>query len=145
MIEIRNAAGADLNESFLECDVPDGGFEVFSLQGARLPVARQGKRWRIDWSADPLPPGGRRTLVVRVGDVRGLLAAIGGGVFEFSGPAAQPAELSLLQLRLPSSARVEEMEPKPVEVRRSLSRLVLTILSRYRLPQMVRELPHRGP
>jgi hypothetical protein len=142
LIEIRHVAGAARNESFFECDAPDGRISVFGLQGARFPAVRQGKRWRIDWSADPLPPGERRTLVVRVDNVRGLFAAVGRGAFEFSGPAARPAERSLLQLRLPSSVRVEEMEPKPVEVRRSLSRLVLTILSGYRLPQVVRELPH---
>ena len=142
LIELRNAAGADMIESFLAGDTADDRLDVFSLQGARFPVVRQGKQWRIDWSADPLPPGGRRTAVVRVGNVRGLLTAVGRGVFQFAGPAAQPAQLSLLQIRLPSSASVEEIEPKPVEVRRSFSRLVVTIASGYQLPHVVGEPPH---
>jgi hypothetical protein len=63
-------------------------------------------------------------------------------VFEFSGPAAPSAKFSLLQLRLPSSARVEEIVPEPIEVRRSLSRLVLTISSGYEPPGLVRPSPH---
>jgi hypothetical protein len=45
-------------------------------------------------------------------------------------------------LRLPSSARVEEIVPEPIEVRRSLSRLVLTISSGYEPPGLVRPSPH---
>ena len=144
LIEIRNAAGTDLNESFLECSVPDGGLDVFSLQGARLPVTARvsgggsigrlipcrrvdGAFWSFEWAT-----------------CGGCLPRSAGVNSSF--PARpRPAGVSLLQLRLPSSARVEAMEPKPVEVRRSLSRLVLTILASYQLPQVVRELPCQGP
>jgi ferric-dicitrate binding protein FerR (iron transport regulator) len=139
LFDVANATRANRNEILLECAAPDGDLEVFSLQGARFPAARKGKQWRIDCSADPLPPGGRQTLVVRVGNVPRLFAAVGRSVFEFSGPDARPAERALLQLRLPSSARVEEIVPQPVEVRQSLSRLVLTLSSAYRLPQLVHE------
>jgi hypothetical protein len=142
LIEIANGGGTDLTEGYLECDVPEGELDVFSLQGARFPVLREGEQWRVDWSADPLPPGGQRTLVVKVANVGGLFAAVGRGVFEFSGPAAPSAKFSLLQLRLPSSARVEEIVPEPIEVRRSLSRLVLTISSGYEPPGLVRPSPH---
>lgn len=141
LIETANAGGTALDEGRLECDAIDGDLDVFSLDGARFPVVREREQWRVDWSADPLPPGQHRTLVVRVCNVGGLFAPLGGGVFEFSGPASRPAELSLLQLRLPSSAHVEEIMPEPIEVRRSLSRFVLTLSSVCELPRVVRQVP----
>lgn len=142
LFEVANRAAAEVSEGLLECDAPESDLRVFSLQGAQFPVVREGKAWRVDWSADPLPPGAQRTVVVRVDNVPGLFAAVGAGVFEFSGSARRPAGLSLLQLRLPSSARVDEIVPEPFEVRRSLSRLVLTIRSDCQLPKLVREPAH---
>jgi ferric-dicitrate binding protein FerR (iron transport regulator) len=141
LVGATNPAQTPRNECFLECNVPDCQLEVFTSRGARLPATLEGEQWRIDCSADPLPPGGQRSLVIKIGNVPGLFAEVGAGVFEFAGPAVQPARLSLLQLRLPASARAEEILPKPIEVRRSLSRLVLTIASCYQLPQVVRQRP----
>jgi hypothetical protein len=142
VFKVAKHAGAALSEGLLECSAANSDLEVFSPQGARFPLVREAKGWRVDWSADPLPSGTQRTVVVRVGNVPGLFAALGRGAFDFFGRAAQPAALSLLQLRLPSSARLEEMVPEPLEVRRSLSRLLLTIPSAYQLPKLVRESAH---
>ena len=141
LVVMVNPTQTELTECFLECDWPDCALEVFTPEGARLPEAVEGNRWRIDTLAEPMPPREKRTLVVRIGNVPGLFAAGGPGAFEFHVPVAEPAQLSLVQLRLPGSAHVEETVPAPVEVRRSLSRLVLTLSSRSRLPQMVRQVP----
>jgi hypothetical protein len=139
LVEIDNSAQSESTECLLECDLPNCSLEFFSLSGARLAATGQDRRWRVDLSAEPLPPGGTRTLVAKVGNVPGLFAMCGPGVLGFDATASQPPRLSLLQLRLPASARVEQITPPPLENRCSLGRRVLTISSNCQLPKVVHQ------
>ena len=57
-------------------------------------------------------------------------------LMELSLSAADFDVLSLVQFRLPASARIEELRPPPIETRRSFSRLVITVAADYRLPDL---------
>ena len=78
-------------------------------------------------SSAPVSPGEETALIVKIPDVRGLFPEQGPGVHELSLSAADFDVLSLVQFRLPASARIEELRPPPMETRRSLSRLVITV------------------
>lgn len=125
---IANKTTQPLGRYSLSSRLPVARIEAFSLQGSKLPVTSVANTWRCDLSGDPLSPGEERTVIVKVSGLRGLFEAKGSGTFQFSRSPARSAVLSLLQFRLPGSANVESITPKPIETRRTLSRLVVTVV-----------------
>jgi hypothetical protein len=111
--------------------------EAFSLEGTAIPIVEQDGGRHLDLSSATLSPGGRVNVVVKLSDVDGLFQHKEAGAFEFDRPASSPATLSLLQLRLPASASIEEVSPKPIETRETLSRLVITIAADCQMPVLL--------
>ena len=67
--------------------------------------------------------------IIKISNVKGLFKDKGRGIFELTRIAAGQKVLSLLQFRLPSTADIKELSPKPVETRKTLSRLIITVPS----------------
>jgi FecR-like protein len=76
---------------------------------------------------DPVPPGGETRVIVKYSGQQGMFENAGAGTHEFNSPPGEAGKLSLVQFRLPASARVEELSPSPIETRKTLSRLSLTV------------------
>lgn len=137
IVSIENPTNGELNRYRLKCGLADAEIKVFTLEGASLSLGTQDGRWQVDLSYAPVPPGGRTELIVRVSDVRGLFESVRQGVFEFKRKRATSPLLSLFQFRLPHSALVERAEPRRIETRATLSRLVVTIAGDSLLPDLV--------
>jgi len=78
-------------------------------------------------------------VIVQTRNVRGLFDAKGRGMYEVDRAASSPASLSLVQFRLPGSARIDAVSPEPIETRRTLSRLVVTVPAEAGLSEVLRE------
>jgi ferric-dicitrate binding protein FerR (iron transport regulator) len=137
LLAIENKTTATLAQYPLGSRASASLTEAFSLEGASIPMGeKEGSRY-LDLSSVTLSPGGRIRVVAKLTDVPGLFQHQEAGVFEFDRPADSPASLSLLQLRLPASASIEEVSPKPVETRETLSRLVITVAADCRMPGLL--------
>jgi len=137
LVSIENPTDAELNQYELKCALGDPQIRAFTLEGASLRLCIKDGRRLIDLSCAPVPPGGRAELIARVSGVTGLFEAGRQGVFEFKRKRASSPSLSLFQFRLPHSAFVERAEPRPIETRATLSRLVVTIAGDSPLPDLV--------
>jgi len=136
VVSIENTTTDDLREHVLTHAPPGSEITAFTLKGASLPVSTEEERWRIDLSVAPVPPAQMRQVILRVTNVEGWFEPKDQGNFEFSRPESPSKAICLCQFRLPSSAVIEEASPKPIETRRTPSRLVVTIAatSQYETP-----------
>jgi ferric-dicitrate binding protein FerR (iron transport regulator) len=137
LLSIANDEKADLTRYALSPSAAVSGVEAFTLDGAVVAVTEQDGRRYLDLSPDPVPSGGHTSVIVRLSGVKGLFEDKGSGAFEFGRPPDAAAGLSLIQLRLPASASIDEISPKPIETREELSRRVFTIATGSQMPRLV--------
>lgn len=134
---VRNTSQTDLKRYTLPFGASASSIAAYTLDGAALPVVSRKDTWEIEMSLAPIPPGGQAAVIVRLADVPRVFQDQGSGTHEFALPAAGSGVLSLVQFRLPASSRIEQLEPAPIETRRTLSRLVITVAADYRLADVL--------
>jgi ferric-dicitrate binding protein FerR (iron transport regulator) len=127
VLVVPNTTEADLRSYTFSYGTTTAAVEAYSLDGARLPVVSAGDAWQVDMSMAPVPPGGEAALIVELSDVEGVFQDRGFGTHEFASPTNSSGKLSLVQFRLPASARIEQLSPEPIETRKTLSRLLITV------------------
>jgi len=137
ILPVRNPSETDLTSYAFSSAMTASVAEAYTLDGARLPVTCSDEGRAVDLSIAPVPPGAEAAVIVKLADVPGVFQDRGAGSYEASLPATGPGVLSLVQLRLPASARIEQLEPAPIETRQTLSRLVLTVAVDGRLADVV--------
>ena len=121
---IHNATNTELTRYELPLPSSTEVLGVYTLDGAKNDYARS------PWSAllsEPIPPSGETKVIVKYTGQRGMFENLGAGTHEFNSPPGEAGILSLVQFRLPSSAHIEELDPPPIETRKTLSRLSLTV------------------
>lgn len=133
---IQNKGAQTLRECVLRSQYALFGAQAFTLEGAPVPVAADGNELHFDLSGCSLKPGATANVILKLPGVTGLFTAKETGVFQFSCPTNSSAALSLIQFRLPGCARLEESLPAPIEIRRAMSRLIITLSSRCTLPNL---------
>ena len=124
---VENCGSELLRQYVLPRTRSAGSVQVFTLQGAALPVQPVEQGWRVDLSLCPVGQGEQTQLIVRMPDVQGLFRSAGSGSFTFDQPTGGTKAFSLVQVRLPAAASITEVIPKPLETRETLSRLIVTI------------------
>jgi ferric-dicitrate binding protein FerR (iron transport regulator) len=127
VVPVENRGGEPLRQYVLPCARSASSVQVFTLQGAALPVQLVEQSWRVDLSLCPVGSGEQAQLIVRIPDVQGLFRSAGSGNFTFDQPAGGTKAFSLVQVRLPAAANITDVLPKPLETRETLSRLIVTI------------------
>ncbi len=132
VVAVPNTTQDDLTSYRLPQAPLEAAVEAYTLDGAELPVMSEQGGWQVDLSIAHVPPGGESAVIVRVPDIEGVFQNQGTGTHEFDSPASESDELALVQFRLPASARIQELNPAPIETRRTLSRLLLTVAVRGR-------------
>ncbi|HUT91264.1 MAG TPA: FecR family protein [Thermoguttaceae bacterium] len=137
ILPVRNSSKTDRTSYTLPSGMSASVTEAYTLDGARLPVASSDDGRAIDMSIAPVPPGAEAALIVKLAGVPDVFQDRGSGAYELALPATGSGVLSLVQLRLPASARIEQLEPAPIETRQTLSRLVLTVAVDGRLADVV--------
>ena len=104
--------------------------EAFTEEGSPLGVILSGRTIAVPpmmgESVESVKNPGKRIIVKLVG-VQGLFARQDKGVVACDLAGDGSKSLSLLQLRLPEQARIETIQPEPVETRKSLSRQLITL------------------
>ncbi len=140
IVPIANETAQPLNRYSLECGLSASMIEAFSLEGTKLSVMPEGKSWGVDFSDSPLLPGEERSIIAKASGIEGIFQAKGAGTFQLHMPTANPPAtgLCLLQVWLPGSAEVEDVSPAPIETRRKLSRLLLTLVSDEQLSPIIK-------
>ncbi|MBN1346917.1 MAG: FecR domain-containing protein [Phycisphaerae bacterium] len=138
VMDIKNETQETLRCYDLQCGSKQSAVKVYTLEGASLPIQQNESRLQIDLSACPVAPEEAISLVVRMSDVTGVLEDRKSGIFEFNAPGGNEGVLSVFQFRLPAGADIEEVSPKPIEVRTELSRLVVTVAADSRPPTRIR-------
>jgi hypothetical protein len=137
ILPVPNTTKSDLASYTLPRGMSASVIEAHTLDGAMLPVASWGDARAIDLSMAPVPPGADAAVIVKLADVLGIFEDQGSGTYESSLPATGSGVLSLVQFRLPASARIEDLDPAPIESRQTLSRLVVTVAVDGRLADVV--------
>lgn len=138
ILPVLNTAKRDLTSYTLPSGMSASVREAYTLDGARLPVASSDDGRAIDMSIAPVPPGAEAAVIVKLASVPGVFQDRGSGAYELALSATGSGVLSLVQFRLPASARIEELQPAPIETRQTLSRLVLTVAVDGRLADVFR-------
>lgn len=108
--------------------------EAFTLDGARLPLEHQGDLWRCRWA--PETDGQCESIILKVEGIAGWFRPTGADGYTFTLPEDGAAALCLFQVRLREGLSVDEVVPGPLEQCESLSRRVITLAARCRLPQL---------
>jgi len=137
ILTLRNTAKTELASHTLPGGMSASVAAAYTLDGARLPVTCSDEGRAVDLSIAPVPPGAEGAVIVKLADVAGVFQDRGAGSYEAALPATGQGVLSLVQFRLPASARIERLEPAPMETRETLSRLVLTVAVDGRLADVV--------
>ncbi len=132
-VPIRNDTKAPLRSYSLSGEQALPEVRAFTAQGASIPAAIRGAECRIDLSLEPLRPGHATMLIVKMIGVEGIFQAKGRGVFELGSPGTPTRVLTLVQFRLPESARLEEVSPEPIETRKELLKLLVTVRAHSKL------------
>jgi ferric-dicitrate binding protein FerR (iron transport regulator) len=127
VLTVVNGTETDLRSYTLPQRMSAAAVELYGLEGARLPMESAGNASQVNMSMAPVPPGGDVGVIVKLSDVQGVFQNLGFGSHEFATPASNSDELSLVQFRLPASARIEQLRPEPIETRETLSRLLITV------------------
>jgi len=114
-VTITGEGAEPLRKATLAFRRPFSGAEAYTEAGDVLPVKYIGGGVEIDLSMAPVEPGKSMTLIVRIRGVSGLFEDDQApGVLRF-GKKAGGAVTSLVEFRLPRSARDITVVPSPVE------------------------------
>lgn len=111
--------------------------EAFTLEGSPLEVIHKDRAIEIHLPDSPGETAAVGQVILKLSGIKGIFTALGKGVFEFSYAKENPAAISLMQFRLPESARIEEISPEPVEKTKSISRQFLTVAAHVRQLKVV--------
>ncbi|MHC4574756.1 MAG: FecR domain-containing protein [Planctomycetota bacterium] len=110
--------------------------EAFTLDGVALDVHGKGNVLQID-PADALtrsPESGY--LILKIPNIKGLFQAEDKFAFQFDSTSSDASIVTLFQFRLPESAYIEEISPRPLETERKLNRLVVTVAANSQMPHV---------
>lgn len=117
--------------------VADSAINVvaYTLSGASLAVQRRDDGWWVELP-DAKEDEAAQRVVVKLAGVEGLFAKVNGQSFDFDVADDGTGTISLVQLWLPGTARFETATPAPIEIRRTLDRLAITVAARSRLQRL---------
>lgn len=111
--------------------------EAFSWAGSPLDVKVRGQQIEIQSAGGLSEPDQTGRIILKLSGVKGLFTGQGQGIFAFIRAVDDPSVLSLFQFLLPESARIEEIQPPPIEKTKSLSRQSLTLVTHVHPLEMV--------
>jgi len=135
---VGNPTDSSLTEHVLVPAQAQSLLAAFTSEGVPLATTRQGEGFQVDLSSYPVPPRQQRKLIVKATDVRGLFSGCGSGTFEAVLPAGKGGRLSLIQVALPASARVEDVFPPPNDTHQIQGRLAITIAADVEAPKVLK-------
>lgn len=113
------------------------GAEAYTLEGEPLGVSLAGDKLQVRLGGAGMEAKADGRLILKLSGVKGLFLPRGSGSFEAAAAGGEAPELSLYQFRLPDTARIDQIEPRPIETVRSLSRQAVTLALRAKGPELV--------
>jgi hypothetical protein len=112
------------------------GLKVYTLDGAEIPAYFEKTNLQIDLSDLQIEKTQLPYIVLMVPKVSGLFEANEKSII-FKGPVRSSESLSLIQFRLPESANLEHISPKPVEAAKHLNKLAVVIPCTFRMNELL--------
>ena len=117
--------------------VPVKEVAVYTMTGESLPASLDEQGTLIRLKADPVAVKVEERLILRLGGITELFSPKGKGAFELIRTDQNASVISLCQIWLPESANIEEIQPKPIETARSLSRQTFTLAVHALSPDLI--------
>jgi hypothetical protein len=135
IVPVQALKPAAPNQFSLRLKYPAFHAATYSLDGAEISSAGSGTDLHLDLSnaAGALASG---QLILKVTGIGGLLQTTGDDRYECSLPSSDTDLVSLIQLHLPESARIENAMPALVETTTERNKLIITVAASARLPQL---------
>lgn len=115
------------SRSSLRLEGIQNGVAAFSIEGAPLVTRLQGDALEVEIPHASTQTGPTGSVILSIASVSGIFQRAGEGAIGFERPPAASPLLSLFQFRLPGNAHIEEISPKPIEIREAFSRKVVTV------------------
>ena len=112
------------------------GLKVYTLDGVEIPAYFEKTNLQIDLSDLQIEKAQLPYIVLMVPKVSGLFEANEKSII-FKGPVRSSESLSLIQFRLPESANLEHISPKPVEAAKHLNKLVVVLPCTFRMNELL--------
>ncbi|MBP7049417.1 MAG: FecR domain-containing protein [Phycisphaerae bacterium] len=106
---------------------PASSAKLFTLEGREIPADAQGLDLRVDASSLGPDASQGAKLILELQDVKGVFQTDPEGATRLLIPADESGAVALLELHLPAEAKIERIQPEPVESTTTLNRLVLTV------------------
>jgi hypothetical protein len=106
--------------------------EAFTLQGSPLKVKNSGRILEIQMPDTPIEIDNRSQIILKLSGMAGVFTAEGKGKFQFVHAVEDPGVVSLIQFRLPESAKIEDIQPAPIENTKYYSRQSITVAAHIR-------------
>lgn len=131
-VRVGRPAGSKATARRLPAADSAANVAAYTLDGTSLTVQRRDDGWWVELPAAKKDEAEQR-VVVKLAGVEGLFTKVNGQSFDFHVPDDGAGALSLIELWLPGTARFETAMPEPIEIRRTLDRLAITVAARSRL------------
>ncbi|MHC4206282.1 MAG: FecR family protein [Planctomycetota bacterium] len=127
MVPFEKLEETKVGQYMLKLKYPAFGARIFTLEGTELPVSNQGRNLQIDFSCLNIDPSQINQFVLYLPEVKGIFQTGGGNIVRFDRSAGSYPIVTLFQFRLPELANIEQIHPKPIETKRKLNKLLITV------------------
>jgi len=118
---------SDSGWSRLHLEGFENGLRAFSLEGVGLATRRKDDTLEMELPKSSAPNVRTVRVILSLTGVPDVFRPAAEGEVRFDRPSAVSPVLNLYQFRLPRNAQIEEISPKPVEIREAFSRKLVTI------------------
>ncbi|HNS20785.1 MAG TPA: FecR family protein [Sedimentisphaerales bacterium] len=127
VVRVGDLHDAGNGQRSLSLKSPASGARLFTLEGREIPADAQGLDLRVDASSLGCDASQGAKLILELQDVKGVFQTDAEGATRLLIPADESGAVALLELHLPAQAKIERIQPEPVESTTTLNRLVLTV------------------
>ncbi len=124
-VEDLHDRGQGQRSMSLKSPASDAG--LFTLDGREIPVSAEGCDLRVNASSLDFDASQGTRLILELQDVKGIFQTDAEGTTRLQIPADASDAVTLLEFHLPADARIERVQPEPVESTTMLNRLVVTV------------------